>query len=109
MVKQIYLKEPKIGKIYKFLRLLKKKGIKVSQAILFGSYARGRANSDSDIDVAIVSAKFGKDYVMEMMFLRRLAVKVDSHLEPVPLSPEDLEDKYSTLIQQIKQYGRLLM
>ena len=29
--------------------------IKVDQIILFGSYAKGTANQDSDIDVAVIS------------------------------------------------------
>ena len=31
------------------------KAIKVDQIILFGSYAKGTANQDSDIDVAVIS------------------------------------------------------
>jgi len=40
-----------------------------------------------------------------MMLLRKIALKVDSHIEPVPLSPDDLNDNYSTFAQEIKRYG----
>jgi len=73
--------------------------------ILFGSYAKGRIHADSDIDVAIVSTQFGQDATDEMMMLRKIALKVDSHIEPVPLCPEDLDDNFSTLAQEIKRYG----
>lgn len=105
MAKQIYIKKSDKEKIYKFLRLLKKQGIEASQVILFGSYAKGNSNSDSDLDIVIVSNQLGEDVAEEMMVLRKLALKVDSHIEPLPLSPQDLEDPYSTLVQEIKRYG----
>jgi predicted nucleotidyltransferase len=85
--------------------MVKHRGINVSKVILFGSYAKGRTHADSDIDVAVVSTQFGRDTVEEMMLLRKIALKVDSHIEPVPLCPEDLDDNFSTLAQEIKRYG----
>jgi len=105
MAKQIRLKKSEIGKIYKFVQLLKQQGVSVSKVIIFGSYAKGRTNPDSDIDVAIVSTQFGQDIAEEMMLLRKIALKVDSHIEPVPLCPDDLSDNLSTLAQEIKRYG----
>jgi len=43
-----------------------------------------------------------------MMLLRKLALEIDSHIEPLPFPPQDLEDRYSTLSQEIKKYGVLL-
>ncbi len=105
MAKQTRLKKSEIGKIHKFVQLLKQQGISVSKVILFGSYAKGRASPDSDIDVVVVSNQFGQDAAEEMMLLRKIALKVDSHIEPVPLSPDDLSDKYSSFSQEIKRYG----
>ena len=39
------------------------------------------------------------------MLLRKIALKVDSHIEPVPLCPEDLDDPLSTLSEEIRRYG----
>jgi predicted nucleotidyltransferase len=105
MAKQTHLRKSEIEKIYEFVQLLKQQGIDVSKVILFGSYARGRANPDSDIDIVIVSTQFGQDTAEEMMLLRKISLKVDSHIEPVPLSPEDLNDNFSTFAQEIKRYG----
>jgi predicted nucleotidyltransferase len=105
MAKRTRLNKSEIAKIYEFLQLLKQQGFNISRAILFGSYAKGAANPDSDIDIAIVSTHFGQDVAEEMMLLRKIALKVDSHIEPVPLSPEDLDDNLSTLTQEIKRYG----
>lgn len=94
--------------IKKYILLLKQKGIEVSKVILFGSYAKGMARPDSDIDLAIVSAQFGKDNWKEMVLLRKLALKIDSHIEPLPFAPQDMEDRYSTLSQEINKTGILL-
>ena len=108
MADQASIEKSSLNIIFKFLRALKKKRVKVSQAILFGSYAKGGTHADSDIDIAIVSQQFGVNNLKEMIFLRKIALKIDSRLEPVPLTPDDLEDHYSTLVQEIKRYGRIL-
>jgi predicted nucleotidyltransferase len=105
MVKRTYLNKSETKKVSKFLQLLKQQGFNISRAILFGSYAKGKANPNSDIDIAVVSTQFGRDVTEEMMMLRKIALKVDSHIEPVPLCPEDLNDNFSTLAQEIKKHG----
>lgn len=88
-----------------FIKNLSKAGIKVNKAFLFGSYAKGKAKKDSDIDVCVISPSFSKDYFAEMVRLRKYSLKIDSRIEPVPFSPEDLNDKYSTLAAEIRKYG----
>jgi len=105
MAKRTRLRKSEIEKIYEFVQLLKQQGINVSKVILFGSYAKGKANPDSDIDIVIVSTQFGQDTAEEMMLLRKIALKVDSHIEPVPLSPGDLNDNFSTFAQEINRCG----
>src|SRR4030067_1016367 len=105
MVKQSTLGKKEKKLINRYVRLLKEKGIKVSMVILFGSYAKGMAKPDSDIDIAVISSQFGQDNFKEMMFLRKLALEIDSHIEPLPFTPQDLDDRYSTLSQEIKKYG----
>jgi len=105
MAKRISIKKKDLGSINRYIDLLKQEGIDVSQAILFGSYAKGTAKPESDIDIAIVSSQFGKNNLKEMMLLRRLALKIDSHIEPLPFSPREINDRYSTLAQEILKYG----
>lgn len=105
MAKQTRLNKTETKKVSKFLQLLKQRGFNISRAILFGSYATGKVNPDSDIDIAVVSTQFGQDITEEMMMLRKIALKIDSHIEPVPLRPEDLDDNFSTLAQEIKKHG----
>ena len=92
----------------KFVSEVKQSGTPVSSAYLFGSYAKGMAHKDSDIDICIISPIFGKDYFDEAVKLRFLSHKVDSRIEPVPFNPTDMQDKYSTLATEIKKHGILL-
>lgn len=108
MAKKISLGKKEINLINNYVILLKQKGISVSKVILFGSHAKGNAKPDSDIDVAVISAQFGRNNLKEMMLLRKLALEIDSHIEPLPFTPQDLNDRYSTLSQEIKKYGVLI-
>lgn len=94
-----------IKKAQEFVNLVRNSGIFVSNASVFGSWAKGKATADSDIDVCIVSPAFGKDYIQEMVDLRKIALKIDSRIEPIPLAPEDLMDPYGTLASEIRKYS----
>ena len=105
MAKRASLKKKELNIINEYIDLLKQKGVDVLKVILFGSYAKGTAKPESDIDIAIISSQFGKNNLKEMMLLRRIALQIDSHIEPLPFSPKDLDDRYSTLAQEIIKYG----
>lgn len=105
VVEQTYLTDSESAKVGRFVKMLEQNGISVSKVILFGSHAKGKASVDSDIDIAVISPQFGRDITEEMMLLRKIALKVDSHIEPVPFRPEDMDDTFSTLAQEIKRYG----
>ncbi len=94
-----------LNKAKKFVVRLKNDGVAVESAFLFGSYAKGNQHKDSDIDVCIVSSKFGKDYLDEMVDLRMKALKIDIRIEPIPFTPTDLSDPYSSLATEIRNTG----
>lgn len=67
--------------------------IKVDQAILFGSWAKGTPCHFSDIDIAIVSKDFTKyKRVQNITFLLSRAGKIDLRIEPLPLTPEEIKN-----------------
>ena len=102
-------KKPVIGVIKKFASALTEKGIRVDKIILYGSYARGKARPDSDIDVAVISRDFGKDRTDEGMLLFRIAGEVDARIEPVPISLESYKnDTWVPLIYEIRTKGKEL-
>ena len=95
--------------IKEFVNALKQEGITIDRVILYGSYARGHARPDSDIDVAVISKDFGKDRVEEGMALFRIAGKIDPRLEPVPFSTKMYEkDTWIPLIYEIREEGKEL-
>lgn len=64
---------------------------RITEAILFGSYAHGFPRDESDIDVALISPDFtGKDEMEILQDLSRRAMKIDTSLEVVAFSPEEL-------------------
>lgn len=90
----------------RFRKLVEQEGMPVEKMILFGSYARGRANKESDIDLCIISSKFGNDPVDELQFLLKKTRKVDTRIEPIPISPQEYKELASPLIVEIKKFGR---
>jgi len=85
--------------------LLKKQGIKVSKIIVFGSIAKGTGDKYSDIDVAVVSPKFGKNYQKEMVKLMLQSHKINNLIEPLPFNERELNNKYSALANEVRKYG----
>ncbi|HPH60538.1 MAG: nucleotidyltransferase domain-containing protein [Candidatus Cloacimonetes bacterium] len=52
---------------------------------LFGSYSRGKADQDSDIDLLVVSPDFTDNVIEDRMKLMRARREVDYRIEPHPV------------------------
>jgi predicted nucleotidyltransferase len=72
--------------------------------ILFGSYAKGNFNDDSDIDIAIVFKDYDNliDMQLELMRLRR---KIDSRIEPHPFRESEFEPS-NPIVYEVLKYGQ---
>jgi predicted nucleotidyltransferase len=72
--------------------------------ILFGSYAKGNFNDDSDIDIAVVLKDYGSltDIQLDLMRLRR---KIDSRIEPHPFRENDFNVS-NPIVSEIIKYGK---
>ena len=106
--KKIYSKKEVKKIVSDYKKLLKKDGISFDKIYLFGSYARNYPRDWSDIDVAVVSKKFGKDFFREQILLDRIADKVSYAIEPHPFHPQDLKDKWSSLGFEVKKHGMVV-
>ena len=71
---------------------------------LYGSYACGKANEWSDIDVAVVSPDFSEDRFQEQVDLLRLAARIDDRIEARPFRPEDFNET-DPLSSEIRRHG----
>lgn len=80
------------------------KKLNYKRIILFGSYAKGSYNEDSDIDIAVVFDDFKNmmDMQLELMRLRR---KIDSRIEPHPFRERDFEQS-NPIVNEILRYGQ---
>lgn len=94
--------------IRNFRQLLEREGIPVEKMILFGSYAKGQAKPWSDLDVAVISEHFGKDSHRELVRLLHLSGEIEPMIEPHPLHPKMLSDKWNPLAREILKYGKLI-
>jgi len=101
----------KIKSIVKnFIIAVKKHDIRVEAAILYGSYAKGTADQDSDIDVAVISPDFGKDKFEEAIFLKKISEEVYLGISPEPYSLEEYKkaSENDFLYQEIIKKGKVI-
>ena len=73
---------------------------------MFGSYAKGTNNADSDIDLAIFSDDFvNMTRVDALTFLLLKASDLTIDLQPQPFTLDDLNDEDNWLVQEIEKTG----
>ena len=71
-----------------FISFLRKNKYDIQQAYLFGSYAKGKFDRDSDIDLAIVMSNIPDSFLMQME-LMKVSWRFDSRIEPHPFDVTD--------------------
>lgn len=76
----------------------------IETIILFGSYAKGTENDDSDIDIAIISNDF-RDIIDDGAKLIGLTWKIDTRIEPHPITKKEYEDVSNPFIREIIDTG----
>jgi len=95
----------KIEKTVKsYLEQLERIGIHVQQAFLFGSYASGKHDEWSDIDLAIVSKDFIGNRFEDRNKIRKITLQVNSDISPMPYRPEDFNDS-DYFVKEILETG----
>lgn len=103
-------KKPIEVSIKKFLETLRAKNIRVKKAILYGSYANGKADKDSDIDLAIISPDLGHNSFDEAILLRKLTRGIDLDISPRPYSEKQYKaaKKGDFLYDEIIRKGKVV-
>jgi predicted nucleotidyltransferase len=79
---------------------------KFNQLYLFGSYAKGNYNADSDIDVAIIFDDFDNRIIRQADLLK-LGRKIDSRIEPHPFRKSEFNNS-SIIVSEILKTGKYL-
>ena len=80
------------------------KHYKVENALLFGSFAKGRQTEDSDIDVAIITSDI-KNKFNEIGKLYLYTKGIDNRIEPHPILTEEFRNRETPLIDEIIRTG----
>ena len=77
---------------------------KIEAIILFGSYAKGTDNEDSDIDIAIISSDFN-DIIEDGAKLIGLTWKIDTRIEPHPITTDDYKKVSNPFVKEVMNTG----
>jgi predicted nucleotidyltransferase len=93
----------KIVKNYK--KALRKAGYPFSAVYLFGSYAKGDAREESDIDIAVLSDRLRENWNKNEEILWKLGADVDLRIEPVGFTPEDFENSVDPIAREVRETG----
>jgi predicted nucleotidyltransferase len=100
-------KQDIIGKVRDYSVLVKqsKFPMQIEQVYLFGSYAKGNPDANSDIDVALVVREWEGDYFDVIPLIWRLTEKVDMRIEPHVIVPHE---DYAGFLDEIRRTGILI-
>ncbi|HON78246.1 MAG TPA: nucleotidyltransferase domain-containing protein [Spirochaetota bacterium] len=89
-----------------YIGALSDHGLKITRAIIFGSYARGDSNDNSDIDLLLVSPDFDNDNDRYYGLLWKLTKIGNYKIEPVPVGEEYFSrDSGSPIVEIAKHEG----
>lgn len=91
--------------VQKYLQKVEKAGIPVIKVYIFGSQVKGKARQGSDIDLCIISPRFGKDRQKERVMLMNLSDETTDIIEPHPYSPSDFNNYFDSLSSEIRKTG----
>lgn len=73
--------------------------------VLYGSYAKGTAHEDSDIDIAVICDSLGDDFLEKAHQLYKLRRGIDSKIEPLLIGQEN---DISGFFEEIMKTGKVI-
>ena len=92
-----------LNSINEFIKEIKKH-YNITTIILFGSYAKGTENEDSDIDIAVISDDF-EDIYECMANLMGMTWDIDARIEPHPIKKKDFDEASDYFIKEVIDTG----
>ncbi|TAN33236.1 nucleotidyltransferase domain-containing protein [Patescibacteria group bacterium] len=106
---------PRLGKIIcpkkakliakQYAKKLKENNFSFFAVYIFGSQIKGKSDKWSDIDVAVVSDKFRRNYDKNRFKLWDIRLEVDSRIEPHGFSVKDFKDDANPVAYEIRKTG----
>jgi predicted nucleotidyltransferase len=89
----------------RYVKELDKNSIPILKAFLFGSYANGKYEEWSDIDIALVSDKFIGDQFYDRRKIADVTLKLDVRIEPHTYKTEDFNEDEDLFVKEILKTG----
>ena len=89
----------------RFKKALEAEGVPFDEVIIFGSAARNTMHGQSDIDIAVVGRPYKESRMEEQHALSRIRREISYKIQPLWFYPEHLNDRYSTLAEEIRRDG----
>lgn len=104
--------EPTILKIIQdYLQAVNQAGIQAQQGVLFGSWARGEARPESDIDLVVITPQFDQPnrQLINRLWELRLATSDTWRIEPIACGERQWQDDDSSLILEMaRREGQMI-
>lgn len=97
-----------ITTIKKMIKESEKDNIKIEEAYLFGSYAKGTQHEWSDIDVALVSNDFIGNRILDNQNLANAILNSSIDIQSHPYRPEDFNQDNPFIAEIMKHAIRIL-
>ena len=104
--------EPAILEVIRdYLSALQQRGIRVSRAVLYGSWARGEAGPESDIDLLVIAPEFDEVHRADLIdVLWQLRATTDSRIEPLGIGERQWrEDDVYPIIEIARREGQTVV
>lgn len=88
----------------KYVTELEKDNIHLKAVVLFGSYAKGKYEEFSDIDVALVSDDFQGVRFLDRRRITKPTLATDYRIDPLPYRSEDFNEE-DLFVKEILKTG----
>ena len=88
-----------------YLDYLKNSGMPIEKAFVFGSYAKGKQNKWSDVDLCIISPRFKNSAnLLEYLWAKKRERDTNAGISPVGFHPKDFVNE-DPLAWEVKKNG----
>jgi predicted nucleotidyltransferase len=96
-----------------YLQAVNEAGLRVSRAVLFGSWARGEAHPDSDIDLVVIAPEFDGQRdrsLVDRLWELTASIPGAWRIEPIACGEHQwLEDNTSPIIEIARREGQVII
>ena len=96
--------------VNQYIRNLEAQGVRVQTVVLFGSYARLKAHTGSDIDLAVVAPQFAHLNIRERYETLGLAnMELRAPIQAIGYAPRQWRDaEQGSFIDEIQRTGKII-